>query len=154
MHQTDRIIDQLCRSVHGGAWHGPAFLELLADLTPSQAAARPFAKAHTIWEVVLHTTVWMNQISARLVGEGRRDLPQEEDWPAQPTTIDGPSWRATLDSLDSAYDGLVARIRQVGESRLDEPIMDGGSTVYVSLHGVIQHNLYHAGQIALLKKSV
>ncbi len=153
MRESDKIIDQLCRSVHGGAWHGPALVELLKDLTSSQAVSRPIPEAHTIWEIVLHVTVWMNQISARLVGEGRRDLPPEEDWPAMPLKVDERSWRSTLDTLESAYDALAARIRQVDEARLDEPIMEGFSTVYVSLHGIVQHNLYHAGQIALLKKS-
>ena len=49
---------------------------------------------------------------------------------------------------------LVKAIARVPESRLDEPILEGMSSVYVTLHGVIQHDLYHAGQIAMLKKAL
>ena len=56
--------------------------------------------------------------------------------------------------VDRGHQALVEAIANVAESRLDEPIFEGMSTVYVTLHGVIQHDLYHAGQIAMLKKAL
>jgi uncharacterized damage-inducible protein DinB len=153
MSEIARLLDQLKRSVDGDAWHGPALAELLSDVDTAQAVARPLPKAHTIWEITLHATVWMEQIRLRLIGTGRKDLPPEEDWLPQPTQTDETSWKATLEKLHHAYEELAAEIERVDEARLDQPIMVGFSTVYVSLHGVIQHNLYHAGQIALLKRA-
>jgi uncharacterized damage-inducible protein DinB len=152
MSEIQRILDQLKHSVDGDAWHGPALAELLSDVKAAQAAARPLPQAHTIWEITLHTTVWMEQIRLRLIGKGRKDLPPEEDWPQQPARTDEASWNAILERLHRAHKELAAEIERVDETRLDQPIMAGFSTVYVSLHGVIQHNLYHAGQIALLKR--
>jgi uncharacterized damage-inducible protein DinB len=153
MSEIERIVDQLKRSVNGEAWHGPALAELLGDVDATRAAARPLAQAHTIWEVTLHATVWMEQIRLRLIGKGRKDLPPEEDWLPQPKQTDEASWKTTLEKLHHAYKALAAEIELVDEARLDQPIMTGFSTVYVSLHGVIQHNLYHAGQIAVLKRA-
>jgi uncharacterized damage-inducible protein DinB len=64
------------------------------------------------------------------------------------------AWEQARTALDRGHRALVETIARVPESRLDEPILEGMSTVYVTLHGVIQHDLYHAGQIAILKKGL
>jgi hypothetical protein len=64
------------------------------------------------------------------------------------------AWEQAKASLDRGHHALREAIARVDESRLNEPIFDGMSTVYVTLHGVIQHDLYHAGQIAMLKKAL
>jgi uncharacterized damage-inducible protein DinB len=56
-------------------------------------------------------------------------------------------------ALDRGHQALIDAIKKVPEARLDEPILPGKSSIYVTLHGVIQHDLYHAGQIAILKKA-
>ena len=58
MTETERIRDQLRRAFEGDAWHGPGVLELLENVTASQAAARPIAGAHSIWELVVHIQAW------------------------------------------------------------------------------------------------
>jgi len=135
MRDLDRIIDQLKRSVDGGAWHGPALLELLEGVTATQAAARPVREAHTIWEIVHHCTVWMGQIRLRLQGNVEKDLPPEKDWPPQPTGTDSQFWEATIDRMREAHRALAEEIARIDESRLDEPILEGFSSVYATLHG-------------------
>jgi uncharacterized damage-inducible protein DinB len=152
MREVDRIIDQLKRSVDGGAWHGPALLELLEGVTATQAAARPPSGAHTIWEIVHHCTVWMGQISLRLHGNTEKDLPPDKDWPPHPSSVDDQSWQATISRLRKAHQALAEEISGIADTRMDQPILEGFSSVYATLHGVIQHNLYHAGQIAVIKK--
>jgi len=76
MTESERILDQLNRSLDGEAWHGPALFELLRDVTLEQAASRPVPNAHTIWEILLHVTVWVEQVRARLRGDDtRKDIP-------------------------------------------------------------------------------
>jgi len=154
MTEGERIRDQLNRSLGGEAWHGPALLELLDDVTAEHAASRPIPHAHTMWEILLHVTVWVEQIRARLRGDdNRKDLPPHEDWPPQPDQPDSAAWEALQGRLKIAQESLASEIVGLNETRLDQPVQEGFSSTYVTLHGLVQHNLYHAGQIALLKRA-
>jgi uncharacterized damage-inducible protein DinB len=152
MTEVERIADQMNRAIAGEAWHGPAVMEILQDVTATEAAARPFAGAHSIWELALHITAWLHAGGARLSGE-RAQLSDVEDWPAVGDT-DEKAWAGTKADLSQANEQLCAAISTLDESRLDQPIIEGMSTVYVTLHGIVQHTLYHAGQIAILKKAL
>ena len=154
MTEIERILDQLKRAYEGNAWHGPSVREALAGVNASQAHARPLANAHSIWELVHHIAVWEGAARRRLEGDRAAiDISSPEDWPP----ADEPSeaaWEQAKAALDRGHEALREAIARTDESRLDEPILDGMSTVYVTLHGVIQHDLYHAGQIAMLKKAL
>jgi YD repeat-containing protein len=63
------------------------------------------------------------------------------------------AWRKTLEELKQAHRQLYDAIGRLTEERLADIISGKGYTAYFMLHGVVQHNLYHAGQIALLKKA-
>ena len=152
MTETERIVDQLNRAFVGEAWHGPAVMEILAGITAEQATARPFAGGHSIWELALHIEAWTRTCCRRLQRD-RAQLTDAEDWPAV-AGADERGWKQARESLKQAHQELAAAILQLDEARLDQPIIEGMSSVYVTLHGVIQHSLYHAGQIALLKKAV
>src|ERR1041385_5359746 len=138
MSETDRIVDQLDRAFNGGAWHGPAVFELLRDVTPEQASARPVAGAHTIWEIALHIGAWLRGGRMRLEGE-RAQFTDTEDWPPV-TNTNAEDWAAVLDQMKRDYEQLRSAIQSRAESRLDQPILEGMSSVYVTLHGVIQHS--------------
>ena len=150
MTEMERIADQLKRAFEGEAWHGPAILELLKDVTAEQAAKRPIAGAHTIWEIVLHMTTWKNVLRRRLLGEIFR-VTAEEDWPSVGRTDDA-EWQAAIARLKSTHDQLSRVVASLDEARLDEPLVKDGSRGYIQLHGIVQHDLYHGGQIAVLKK--
>jgi uncharacterized damage-inducible protein DinB len=149
--EVARIRGELRRAFEGEAWHGPAVLELLRDVTAQQAAARPIAGAHSIWELVLHIAAWENAGRRRLEGD-RAELPDEENFPPVNDTSEA-AWQRAIEELKIGHSKLYDAIAGLEESRLDEPILDGMRSVYITLHGVIQHDLYHAGQIALLKKA-
>ncbi len=152
MTELERIADQLKRAVTGGAWHGPAVDEILAGMTAEQAASRPFNEAHSIWELALHITAWLQGCRQRLEGD-RAQLTDEEDWPKVTDTSER-AWKETIVRMTQAYEGLSSAISRLDDSKLDQPIIEGMSSVYVTLHGVIQHTLYHAGQIAIMKKAI
>jgi uncharacterized damage-inducible protein DinB len=150
MTEVKRIEDQLRRAFDGEAWHGPSLDELLRDVTAERAAERPLAGAHSIWEIALHIGAWERAALRRLEGD-RAELSDEENWPPVLDTSEE-AWRNTLDQLESGNRELRSAISSLDDSRLGAPIVAGMSSVYGTLHGVIQHMLYHAGQIALLKK--
>lgn len=153
--ETSRIADQLRRAFDGEAWHGPSVLEILSGVTAADAAARPLPKSHRIWDIVLHIAVWDDAARRRMAGEVVQPTP-EEDWPAV-TDISDRAWQRTLDHLKQTHDALVRAVTASSDSRLLERVPGkepDDYTLYYMLHGIVQHELYHAGQIALLKKAV
>src|SRR5580765_6187843 len=76
-----QLSNHIKRAVTGPMWHGAAFDELLAHVSPEQAAARPITGAHSIWEIVLHVTAWAEIALARLHGQRTGDQAPDEDWP-------------------------------------------------------------------------
>jgi len=154
MTEIERILDQLKRAYEGNAWHGPSVREALEGVTAEQAHTRPLQNAHTIWELAHHIAVWENAVRRRLEGDRAQiALASSEDWPPISDQSEA-AWEQSKAALDRGHRELRDAIARVPESRLDEPILEGMSTVYVTLHGIIQHNLYHAGQISMLKKAL
>jgi len=151
MSEKKRLNDQLKRAFEGEAWHGPSVSEVLADVTAQQAAAHPIAGAHSIWELALHIQTWERVGRRRIQEFVPIDVSDEEDWPAVTDTSEA-AWTKTLEELRSNHQALRAAIRELDEAKLDENVPGTTYSVYFLLHGVVQHDLYHAGQIALLKK--
>jgi len=154
MRESVRIADQLRRAFEGDAWHGPAVLELLAGLDAAQAAEHPLAGVHSIWEIVEHVRVWNEVIVRRIHGEAV-ELSPAEDWPAitDATEFD---WQDELHALKLAHAKAYNAMYAFPDERLSQtvPGKPGSHHFYYELHGLVQHDLYHAGQIALLKKAL
>ena len=158
MTEIDRIVDELEREHGGDPWHGNPLRQILDGVDHRQAALRPLAKAQTIWETVLHIVAWKNEVRRR-VGGAPAGAPIEGDWPTPPPAS-AEGWRDALAGLEASHRALVAAVAGLREPALFEPTTDPreretglGVSHYVLLHGIVQHDVYHAGQIALLKKA-
>ena len=116
---TRQLANHIKRTVTGPMWHGPALNEVLEGVTPEMAAARPFAGAHSIWELVLHVTVWADVARARLRGERIVDPLPAEDWPpvGDPTAT---AWTSAIERMRESYRGLADDVKQLDDSRLAE----------------------------------
>jgi uncharacterized damage-inducible protein DinB len=148
--ESGRIADQLCRAFKGSAWHGPALLELLEDIDADTAAAKPLAEVHSIWELVLHVAVWDDAASRRLNGQkyqptGLANFPLA----LQPTEA---AWQKCIAETKRTHDALVKTVAALPDSRLRDRVPGKRYDFYHMLQGIAQHELYHAGQIAILKK--
>ena len=151
MTETQRILDQLKRAYEGEAWHGPSVRETLEAVSAERAAAHTVPGAHSIWELVLHIAAWKAAVRRRLEGD-RAQLTDEENWPPVIETNEA-AWSEAKQQLDRTHQSLVTAVAGLDERRLDGPILVDMPSVYVTIHGVIQHELYHTGQIAILKKA-
>jgi uncharacterized damage-inducible protein DinB len=151
MNDIDFLADQLRRAHVGAAWHGPSLRETLAGVTAEMASARPIANAHTIWELVLHVSAWLQAVGRRLAGESV-ELAGAEDWPAVEDASEA-AWQKTLATLDRETNALQDAIARLPEGSLRKGVPECNYSVRFMLEGVVQHHLYHAGQIALLKKT-
>jgi uncharacterized damage-inducible protein DinB len=145
------LSDQLRRAFQGDAWHGPALLELLEDVDAATAAAKPLGDVHSIWELVLHIAAWDAAACRRLAGE-KIQLTGVANFPVVPNPTDA-AWRKAVAQVKRTHDTLVKTVAALPESRLRDRVSGKKYDFYRMLHGVAQHELYHAGQIAILKKA-
>ena len=151
MNESQRLADQLTRALNGDAWHGPSWRETIEGLTRESALHRPVPEAHTIAEILLHATTWHDVVRRRLEGE-TPELSDTQNWP--PATLgDEAGWTAAVARLFETGSALAATISRFPAEKLHEkrPGVDG--TWYELIIGELQHVLYHAGQVALLKKA-
>ena len=149
--ESNRIADQLRRAFKGNAWHGPALLELLEDVDAATAAAKPLAEVHSIWELVLHVAVWDDAASRRL--DGKKWQPTGlANFPLAPQPTEA-AWRKCIAQTRRTHDALVKTVATLPDSRLRDRVPGKRYDFYHMLQGIAQHELYHAGQIAILKKA-
>ena len=154
-----RIAESLRQSLAGDPWHGPSIAALLADVTPEDAISHPVAAAHSIIELVLHLAAWTQEVGSRLRGRPPA-LPAMGDWPAAAGDA-GPAWDSARRVLDEAHADLLRLVGNLPAERLDErigdlrePALGTGVTVAAMLMGLAQHDAYHGGQIAILKRAL
>ena len=153
MSEIERIRDQFERAFNGDAWHGPSVMSLLDGVTAQEAAAHPIPGAHSIWELTLHIAAWDDACRRRLEGDPAQ-LTGDENWRPITDTSEA-AWEQTKRELIDKHRGLLNAISAIDDSRLDQSIIaTGEASAYVTLHGGVQHDLYHAGQIAMLKKAI
>jgi uncharacterized damage-inducible protein DinB len=150
--ELERLEEQLRSSFEGGSWHGPSVRETLDGVTAEEAWRHPIPGAHSIWELVLHLASTYSLVLRRLNGE-IVDLSPEEDWPVveAPTAI---NWTAALNVLRSLNQQLRAAVQHFNTDTLDAPLGNPKYSAYEQFVGVTQHDLYHAGQIVLLRRAL
>lgn len=160
MTEIERIGDELRRAQDRGAWHGPSVTEGLQGVSAAAAASHPIPGAHSIWELVLHLAAWRGEVMRRLEG-GEPGMPPEGDWPPVGETTEV-AWAEARRRLEESHRRLGEAVARFAEEQLDRPVgnkppdpaLGNVGTYYVMLHGIVQHDAYHMGQVAILRKFV
>ena len=147
--ELQRILDHYDGVLHGEPWHGDALWQILEGIPAEKAAARPVTGAHTIWELVMHMTFWEGVATKRLAGL-RAGLVEELNFPAMPDVIEE-NWQKTLDTFRASNQNFRQAVTNLEPGKLDQLTAVGKRTSYGEMHGIIEHHVYHVGQIALLK---
>lgn len=141
------------QAVSGPMWHGPSIDEALSGLNYVAANSRPVPGAHSPWELALHIASWADIARLRL---GERVIPdpsRAKDWP--PVPAPSPSaWRQAVEQIGSAYDALATHLEWMKPEDLQRIVPGRDYTVETMVRGVIEHGVYHAGQVAILKKAL
>ena len=152
MSDAARIVEQLRNAFHGNAWHGPALLELLADIDPATAASHPLPETHSIWELVLHIAAWDEAVNRRIVERKALQLKGAHNFPPVKDKSSA-AWKKTVARLKQTHAALIRTAADLSEKQLNTRVPGKKYNVRFMLDGVVQHELYHAGQIAILKKT-
>ncbi len=153
------LADQLRRGYDGDPWHGSSLTRILAGLDAGAAGARPLPAAHCIWAIVLHITAWTREVTRRLGGAPPAQ-PAEGDWPEVGAST-SERWQAALAGLSEAHFELERAVRALPPEQWREIVgserdaaTGTGVTKAQLVIGLVQHDAYHAGQIALIRKGV
>ena len=150
LEQLLAIVDQ---AYDRPSWHGTNLKGSIRRVTATIAAWRPGPNRHNIWEIVVHAAYWKYAVRRRLTGEARGSFPLKgSNWFRRPLVDTDEAWRADVALLQEAHQSLREAIATVPAGALGQP--RGGSKVtdFVVITGIAAHDLYHAGQIQLLKK--
>lgn len=145
------MADQIRRAFWGESWHGPSVVEVLAGVSAEDAAARPIPGAHSIWEIVLHMTAGYRLVLRRIRGE-QAPYSLEEGWPPVPA-LSSEDWSENQRTLEELNQELQSAVRTFPAERLSEGLGSEYSA-YTQFCGAPQHDVYHAGQITILKKAL
>jgi uncharacterized damage-inducible protein DinB len=154
MSQAQLLANRIKRTFIGPMWHGASLSQLLEGVTYEDAAQQPAISVHNIWELVLHITTWVDVPLERLGGSARKDVATDEDWPLLPPTPSDEAWQAAVARLQERHRALAAVVGEMTDDQLDAMVVGHEYTAREMLHGVVEHGIYHGGQIALLKKLV
>src|SRR5579871_5327904 len=152
MPDAARIAEQLRNAFEGNAWHGPGLLELLKDVDPATAASHPLPETHSIWELVLHIEAWDNAVNRRIIESKALQLKGAQNFPPVKDKSSA-AWKKTVADLKKTHAALVKTAASLSDKRLGERVPGKRYNIRFMLDGVAQHELYHAGQIAILKKT-
>ncbi|HWA16824.1 MAG TPA: DinB family protein [Gemmatimonadales bacterium] len=158
MSESRILADQVARVHTGDPWYGDPITKVLDGISARSAAAYPIRGAHSIWELVLHLTTWVKEVNRRLESGVWRE-PEDGDWPSVPEPTEA-NWRQSLERLDAAHTALEQTVKRLSARQLAGQIgverdraLGTGVTLRETIHGILQHDAYHLGQIALLKKA-
>ena len=152
MGERQRILDLLDRAYRAKAWHGPALLESLDGVNARLAAKHPVRGAHSIWELVEHVASWNDFVAQRLSGRAPVITP-EGNFPPVPVTTPR-AWKATLRRLGRTQAKFRREVARFPKAKLGRRRPKTSTTWNVLIHGQIQHQLYHAGQITLMRRGL
>ena len=154
MSELDLLLHTLDQAYGKKAWHGTNLRGSLARVAAEDAAWRPSPGRHNIWELALHCGYWKYAVRRRLTGEKRGSFPVEgSNFFARP---DGPpseeAWRADRRLLDEMHRRLRETVASLGPRKLSRKLVGSSYTARETVIGIASHDLYHAGQIQLLKR--
>lgn len=147
------LADKLRRVYAGDAWHGASTTAILSGITAEMAVQRPLPNVHTIAELVAHLITW-REFGVRVLSgdvEYRVDVNSEIDWPVF-TELSEEAWHVMLAKLDDTQERMLRLLDTMTDEELDAPAGWRPFSFRVIADGVIDHDIYHGGQIALIKK--
>ena len=145
-----QIVDQ---AFDRKGWHGTTLRGSLRGLTHDEALWRPGPDRHNIWELALHAAYWKYAVRRRLAGDAAGSFERKpSNWPEIPAAPDGPSWKRDVGFLESEHRKLRETIAGLAPAELSRLSPRGVWTYAEEIHGIAAHDLYHTGQIQLIKR--
>ena len=156
MGAVEQLIAILDQAFDRASWHGTNLRGSVRRVQAKQAAWRPGANRHNIWEVVVHAAYWKYAVARRFTGEGRGSFPLKgSNWfkrPIDRARATDEAWREDVALLEQMHQVLRAEVAKLSDADLRRTPARSQVSNFALISGIAAHDLYHAGQIQLLKK--
>jgi len=147
------LLEMLDHAFDRRGWHGTTLAGSLRGVRVAEALWRPSPPRHNIWELTLHTAYWKYAVRRRLTGQRRGTFPRPgSNWLPLPQPPDAAAWVRDVRLLKNEHRQLVETVAQFPTARLGRRLPGSKWTAQELIHGVAAHDLYHAGQVQLLKR--
>ena len=145
----DVLIAMIDDAFQGSAWHGPTLRGALRGVSAREAAWRPAPLRHNIWEIAVHAAYWKYTVRRRITGQRRRSFALTgSNW----FDVRGRSWHDDVELLVEEHRLLRSAIVALSSRAIEQRAHGRGHTAARAIRGIAAHDLYHAGQIQLLKR--
>jgi hypothetical protein len=149
----DLLLDMVDRGFDKKSWHGPNLRGSIRGVDADLAAWRPAEDRHNIWEIVLHAAYWKYIVRRRLLGEKRGSFALKgSNWFPRPVTLSEGAWQEDIDLLEQTHQSLREAIASLAPADLEAKPAKSEYTNQAMIQGISAHDVYHAGQIQLLKR--
>lgn len=149
MSEIARIVSLIEQTFEGTPYYGPSLINTLERVNVELAIRKPPWSAHCIWELVLHITTELNYACQVINGTAGPWVEGKTTWPAI-VDVSDIAWQKTVQELIKANRAFAQAVKQLDDSILDQQPIRVRGPYYLMLHGTMQHNVYHSGQISLL----
>jgi uncharacterized damage-inducible protein DinB len=151
--RVELLLEVLDQAFDQKGWHGTTLRGALRGMTPEEALWRPASGRHNIWELTVHAAYWKYAVRRRLTGDAAGSFPRKpSNWPAVPDVPDAAEWKQDIRLLESEHQMLREAVRTLPPAELEARSPKGVWTNAQEIHGIAAHDLYHTGQIQLIKK--
>jgi hypothetical protein len=151
--EIKHLLGLLDEAYKRAAWHGPNLRGSIRGVTAHEASWRPKAGRHNIWEIAVHAAYWKYTVRRRLLGEKRGSFSlQGSNWFLRPVERSEQAWRADVAILDEEHQRLRDAVSALQPEYLERPARGSKTLVRRLIAGIALHDVYHAGQIQLIKK--
>jgi uncharacterized damage-inducible protein DinB len=151
MTAIDLLLLQLDQAYSRKSWHGTNLRGSIRGLTAEQVVWRPQPDRHNVQEIAVHAAYWKYTVTRRLTGEKRGSFALKGSNWFERQAPDAAAWRADQQLLEASHARLRAAVAALLPRRLGEEVGHGLSAASL-VSGIVAHDLYHAGQIQLLKR--
>lgn len=152
MTEIEQLVNRYDQTLNGDAWYGDPIWKILQGINAKCAAAQLLPGTHNIWQLVMHMEFWERIAARRFSGPVSPDEKDPGNFPATPAPNDA-AWQQTLESFRASNRDFRQAISLLDSNSLDKNTPGSQRSFRYELVGVIEHHIYHAGQIAMLKKA-
>lgn len=151
--RLELLLEVMDQAFDHKSWHGTTLRGSLRGVTAEEAVWRPAPGRHNIWELTLHTAYWKYAVRRRLSGEAMGSFDRKpSNWPEVPTPADVRAWKRDVAFLENEHRQLREVVRTMSPADLDRRSPKGVWRNAEEIHGIAAHDLYHTGQIQLIKR--
>ena len=155
LNQSFHVVESYGETINEGSFHGPSLMTAVYSIPYSKIDEKPIKHRHSTREILNHCQYWMEAAVQALTDKCMADIVDVEDWPKHETSLE--SWKEDIKRINLVHQNLIIQVRQLDKSALSETIQStfhGNIFKFTNqkmLHGIADHNIYHAGQISLYK---